>query len=94
MGQVFCIPIENRPLSPSFCYYSLPRVQPIRDKPFEERNIVNYYAIPRMRPLKEKPRRISIREPDKEITFYVPSWRNSIKNNKPFMVQNDLKTTP
>ena len=94
MGQIFCIPIENRPRSPSFCYYNLPRVQPIIDKPFEERKIVNYYAIPRFGPLKEKQRRLSIREPDKEITFYLPNWQKSITNHKPFMVQNDLKTAP
>ena len=90
MGQIFCIPIENRPRSPSFCYYSLPRVQPIIDKPFEERNIVNYYAIPRFG--SANVRRLSIREPDNEVAIYIPNWRNSITNYKQFMVKNDLKT--
>ena len=102
MGQLFCIPSETRPRSTSFCYYETPRVQPISDNQLEKRNIVNYYAIPRVAPTTNE-RRLSIREPDKEVilylpnkevAIYVPNWRNSITNHKPFMMQNNLKTTP
>jgi len=92
MGQVFCIPVESRPRSPSFCYYDLPRIQPIIDKPFEERNIINYYAVPRFG--SDNITRLSIREPEKKVAVYIPNWRKSIKNHKPFMVQNNLKTAP
>ena len=92
MGQLFCIHSESRPISPSFYYYDLPRIQPISDDQLEERNIVNYYAIPRFE--SANVRRLSIREPDNEVAIYIPNWRNSITNYKPFMVQNDLKTAP
>jgi hypothetical protein len=98
MGQLFCIPMKDK----NECYYDTPRMKPIKDKPFEERNIVNYYAIPRVAPNTNE-RRLSIREPDKEVilylpnkevAIYVPNWRNSITNYKPFIIQNNLKTTP
>ena len=92
MGQLFCIPSESRSPSPTYCYYDLPRVQPISDNQFEERTIGNYYAIPRIGSING--RRLSIREPDKEVAIYIPNWRNSITNYKPFIIQNDLKTTP
>ena len=81
MGQLFCIPMKDY----NDCYYDTPRVKPVKDKPFEERNIGNYYVLPRVAPLKESKRRISIRS---------PRWSESIINHKPFVVQNNLKTAP